>query len=52
MVVQATHWLDAHPQPDRASIERGIEGNLCRCTGYVKIVDAIEQASHESEAAR
>ena len=45
MVVQAKHWLDVHPHPSRASIERGIEGNLCRCTGYVKIVDAIEQAA-------
>jgi len=41
MIVQATSWLQAHPQASRAQIERGIEGNLCRCTGYVKIVDAI-----------
>ena len=42
MVVQAKHWLEAHPHSTRAEIQRGIEGNLCRCTGYVKIVDAIE----------
>ena len=45
IVVQAKHWLEAHPHPTRAEIQRGIEGNLCRCTGYVKIVDAIEMAS-------
>lgn len=45
VVMQAKHWLDAHPNPTRDEIKRGIEGNLCRCTGYVKIVDAIEAAS-------
>jgi len=41
LVVQAKHLLDKHPDASRAEIQRGIEGNLCRCTGYVKIVDAI-----------
>jgi aerobic carbon-monoxide dehydrogenase small subunit len=45
MVVQAKHLLEAHPHPTRAQIQRGIEGNLCRCTGYVKIVDAIAAAA-------
>ena len=45
MVVQAKNWLEAHPGASRAEIQRGIEGNLCRCTGYVKIVDAIEAAA-------
>ena len=45
MVMQAKSWLDGHPHPTREEIKRGIEGNLCRCTGYVKIVDAIEAAS-------
>ena len=45
MVMQAKHFLEAHPRPTRDEIKRGIEGNLCRCTGYVKIVDAIEAAS-------
>ena len=45
MVMQAKHLLEAHPQPSRDQIQRGIEGNLCRCTGYVKIVDAIEAAA-------
>jgi aerobic carbon-monoxide dehydrogenase small subunit len=45
MIMQAKSWLDAHPQATREEIERAIEGNLCRCTGYVKIVDAIMQAA-------
>lgn len=47
MVMQARHWLEAHPGATREEIKRGIEGNLCRCTGYVKIVDAIEAASRD-----
>ena len=45
MVVQAKHFLEGHPHPTREEIGRAIEGNLCRCTGYVKIVDAIEAAA-------
>jgi aerobic carbon-monoxide dehydrogenase small subunit len=45
MVMQAKHFLEAHPTATRGEIMRGIEGNLCRCTGYVKIVDAIEKAA-------
>ena len=45
MVVQAKALLDRNPHPSRAEIQRGIEGNLCRCTGYVKIVDAIARAA-------
>jgi len=44
MVVQASHILDTHPDADEETIKRGIEGNLCRCTGYKKIVDAIGAA--------
>lgn len=37
--------LDEHPQPTRDQIEQSVTGNLCRCTGYYKIVDAFEQAA-------
>jgi len=47
MMVQASALLDRNPHPTREQIRRGIEGNLCRCTGYVKIVDAIEAAAGE-----
>ncbi len=44
MMVQATHLLATHPKPDAEAAKRAIEGNLCRCTGYQKIVDAIVDA--------
>jgi aerobic carbon-monoxide dehydrogenase small subunit len=44
MMVQATHLLATHPHPDAAAAKRAIEGNLCRCTGYQKIVEAIVAA--------
>lgn len=50
LVVQARHLLDKNPDANRAEIQRGIEGNLCRCTGYVKIVDAIAAATAEKGA--
>lgn len=42
MIMSAKALLDENPTPSRDEIERAIEGNLCRCTGYVKIIDAIE----------
>ncbi len=47
MVIQAGRILAAHPHPDRATIQRGLEGNLCRCTGYKKIIDAVEAAAEQ-----
>ena len=44
MMVQATHLLATQPHPDAATAQRAIEGNLCRCTGYQKIVEAIVEA--------
>ena len=44
MMVQATHLLATQPHPDAAAARRAIEGNLCRCTGYQKIVEAIVDA--------
>jgi len=40
--LRAKHLLDKNPEPTRDEIAKAIDGNLCRCTGYVKIVDAIE----------
>ncbi|MHC1743785.1 MAG: (2Fe-2S)-binding protein [Syntrophobacteraceae bacterium] len=54
MVLSAVHLLDRMPHPSRGEIREGLAGNLCRCTGYVKIVDAVEAASRKmaSGAAR
>jgi carbon-monoxide dehydrogenase small subunit len=45
MIVSAKALLDGNPRPTREEIRKGISGNLCRCTGYKKIIDAIEDAS-------
>lgn len=42
MVLSALALLRETPHPDRAKIQEAIAGNLCRCTGYVQIIDAIE----------
>ncbi|MHB1434951.1 MAG: (2Fe-2S)-binding protein [Thermoplasmata archaeon] len=47
-VLTAVALLRENPHPDRATIVRAISGNLCRCTGYTKIVQAIERASEAS----
>ena len=44
MVMQATQLLTSQAAPDVATVQRAIVGNLCRCTGYQKIVDAIVDA--------
>ena len=48
-VVQASRVLDKRPGASREEVQRGIEGNLCRCTGYRKIVEAIEHAAAAPE---
>ena len=45
MVMCGKHLIDKNPSPSRAEIGKALSGHLCRCTGYVKIVDAIEQAA-------
>ena len=44
MVLSTKALLDRNPDPTREEILQGLRGNLCRCTGYVKIVDAVEAA--------
>jgi aerobic-type carbon monoxide dehydrogenase small subunit (CoxS/CutS family) len=46
-VLTATALLKEHPHPSREEIERAISGNLCRCTGYLAIVRAVEAAARE-----
>jgi aerobic carbon-monoxide dehydrogenase small subunit len=53
MVMAAASFLEEHPEPTEAEVREGLEGNLCRCTGYHNIVQAIlAAASRPSELAR
>lgn len=45
MIISAKALLDENPSPTEAEIRRGISGNLCRCTGYSKIISAIQKVS-------
>ncbi len=45
MILTAKALLDATPEPTEEEIRRALSGNICRCTGYAKIVDAVKAAS-------
>lgn len=45
MLMSAKALLDENPDPTEDEIRRGISGNLCRCTGYVKIIDSVKEAA-------
>jgi aerobic carbon-monoxide dehydrogenase small subunit len=47
MVLAAVHLLERNAQPTEADIREGLAGNLCRCTGYMKIFDAVVRAVKE-----
>jgi carbon-monoxide dehydrogenase small subunit len=47
MLVTAEHLLRTTPSPSREQVRAALSANLCRCTGYGKIVDAVEAAAHE-----
>lgn len=44
MLVATAHLLKKNPQPDLEAIREGLNGNLCRCTGYTRIFEAVERA--------
>lgn len=46
MLLSAKALLDENPQPTRQEIAKHISGNLCRCTGYAKIINAIEKVAN------
>jgi carbon-monoxide dehydrogenase small subunit len=45
MIMAAVHLLDRNPAPSVADIQEGLAGNLCRCTGYTQIVEAVSVAA-------
>jgi len=45
MILAAVHLLSKNPQPTGADIREGLSGNLCRCTGYVQIFEAVADAA-------
>ena len=51
MIMAAEGLLRANPRPDQAEIRAALGGNICRCTGYVKIIESVEAAVGMPEAA-
>jgi len=49
MLMAAKGYLDTNPEPDKEEIRKAISGNLCRCTGYKKIVEAIYDVAVEDQ---
>jgi aerobic carbon-monoxide dehydrogenase small subunit len=45
MIVATVHLLEKHPKPTIEQIREGLNGNLCRCTGYMRIFEAVEKAA-------
>ena len=50
MIIAASQIIDRNPNPSREQIRHGLEGNLCRCTGYQHIVEAVEYAAKKANA--
>lgn len=51
MVMTAMEFLDENPDPTREEIRTALEGNICRCTGYQNIVNAVESAAEKLQEA-
>ncbi len=52
MILSAKALLDETPRPTELEVKKAISGNLCRCTGYVKIVEAVLAASEKPQTAK
>lgn len=50
MVLAAINLLEQNPNPNESEIRSGLAGNLCRCTGYIKIFEAVVRACQDSKA--
>jgi len=45
MILATHHLLDKHPNPTLEQIQEGLAGNLCRCTGYMRIFESVQEAA-------
>jgi len=52
MIMSAKALLDSNPKPSEEDIRDAIQGNLCRCTGYVQIIEAVKKAARELKGRR
>lgn len=50
IIMMAQALLDENPQPSEAEIRFALAGNICRCTGYTRIIDAVQAAANEMRA--
>jgi carbon-monoxide dehydrogenase small subunit len=50
MILATRHLLDRSPNPTLAQIQEGLAGNLCRCTGYMRIFEAVQKAAEAEHA--
>ncbi len=50
MILATHHLLDKHPAPTLEQIQEGLAGNLCRCTGYMRIFEAVQKAAEAQHA--
>lgn len=50
MILSAKHLLEHNQNPDQQEIREAIAGNLCRCTGYQKIVEAVQSCAHTTKS--
>ena len=50
MIMSAKSLLDSNPNPSEEEIRDAFQGNLCRCTGYVQIIEAVQQAAKQLKA--
>ncbi len=52
MIMTTKYFLENNPNPTDEEIKKALDGNLCRCTGYVKIIDAIKDAAKKMKGGK
>jgi carbon-monoxide dehydrogenase small subunit len=52
MILAAVNLLERHPRPTESDVREGLAGNLCRCTGYIKIFESVVEACHDMTSSR